>query len=49
MEDIARAAGWKPMGFMGAEHMKSGITDADELCAVILELSVINRADVEKG
>ena len=48
MEDIARAAGWKPMGFMGAEHMKSGITDADELCAVILELSVINRAEVEK-
>ena len=40
LEEIAREAGWEPMGKMGVEHVKEGITDAEELGRVILELSV---------
>ncbi len=40
LEEIARDAGWQPMGHMGVMHMKNGITDAEELGRVILELSV---------
>ncbi|MBI1308537.1 MAG: hypothetical protein GC129_01585 [Proteobacteria bacterium] len=39
LEDMARRAGWQPMGRMGAQHIKSGITDAAELSTKILELS----------
>jgi type II secretory ATPase GspE/PulE/Tfp pilus assembly ATPase PilB-like protein len=39
MEDIARRAGWQPMGRMGVLHIKRGITDAAELSTKILELS----------
>ncbi len=39
LEDIARRAGWKPMGHMGVLHVKNGITDAKELSTKILELS----------
>lgn len=39
LEDMARRAGWQPMGRMGAEHIKRGITDAPELSSKILELS----------
>lgn len=39
MEDMARRAGWQPMGRMGAQHIKRGITDAAELSTKILELS----------
>ena len=40
LEEIARDAGWEPMGKMGVDHVKEGITDAEELGRVILELSV---------
>ncbi len=40
LEEIAIAAGWKPMGHMGIMHVKAGITDAEELGRVILELSI---------
>lgn len=39
MEDMARRAGWQPMGRMGTLHIKRGITDAVELSTKILELS----------
>lgn len=39
MEDMARRAGWQPMGRMGVEHVARGITDAAELANKILELS----------
>lgn len=39
IEDIARRAGWQPMGRMGVLHVKNGITDAAELSTKILELS----------
>jgi hypothetical protein len=39
MEDMARRSGWQPMGRMGAEHVKRGITDCAELSTKILELS----------
>ncbi len=39
MEDMARRAGWQPMGRMGVLHIKRGITDAAELSTKILELS----------
>lgn len=39
IEDMARRAGWQPMGRMGAQHVKNGITDAAELSTKILELS----------
>ena len=49
LEEIATAAGWEPMGKMGVEHVKAGITDAEELGRVILELSVEIREKEEKG
>ena len=39
LEDIARRAGWQPMGYMGVLHVKNGITDAAELASKILELA----------
>lgn len=39
LEEIARRAGWKPMGYMGVLHVKDGITDCAELSAKVLELS----------
>ncbi|MEC9291632.1 MAG: ATPase, T2SS/T4P/T4SS family [Pseudomonadota bacterium] len=39
LEDIAKRAGWLPMGHMGTLHMKYGITDAEELSDKVLELS----------
>jgi len=39
LEDMARRAGWQPMGRMGVEHIARGITDAAELSSKILELS----------
>ena len=39
MEDVAKRAGWQPMGHMGVIHVKNGITDAAELSRKILELS----------
>ncbi|HEX2859143.1 MAG TPA: ATPase, T2SS/T4P/T4SS family [Alphaproteobacteria bacterium] len=39
IEDMARRAGWQPMGRMGAQHIAAGITDANELASKILELS----------
>ncbi len=39
MEEIAKRAGWQPMGRMGVLHIKRGITDAAELSTKILELS----------
>lgn len=39
LEDIAKRAGWQPMGRMGVLHIKRGITDAAELSTKILELS----------
>ena len=39
LEDMARRAGWQPMGHMGVLHVKRGITDAKELSSKILELS----------
>jgi type II secretory ATPase GspE/PulE/Tfp pilus assembly ATPase PilB-like protein len=39
LEDMARRAGWQPMGRMGAQHMAAGITDAAELSSKILELA----------
>lgn len=39
IEDMARRAGWQPMGHMGTLHVKNGITDAAELSNKILELS----------
>jgi type II secretory ATPase GspE/PulE/Tfp pilus assembly ATPase PilB-like protein len=39
IEDMARRAGWQPMGRMGAQHMAAGITDAAELSSKILELA----------
>lgn len=41
LEFIAKRAGWKPMGYMAAQHMCHGITDAAELQAVILELAAL--------
>ncbi|MCP5405687.1 MAG: Flp pilus assembly complex ATPase component TadA [Pseudomonadaceae bacterium] len=38
LEDMARRAGWQPMGRMGVEHVARGITDAGELASKILEL-----------
>ena len=40
LEELALASGWEPMGKMGVHHVKEGITDAEELGRVILELSV---------
>ena len=48
LEDIATKAGWEPMGKMGVEHVKQGITDAEELGRVILELSVEIREQEEQ-
>lgn len=42
MEKLAIAAGWKPMGYMGCEHVINGITDVKELQRVVLELSGID-------
>ena len=39
LEDVARRAGWKPMGYMGVLHVKNGITDCAELSQKVLELS----------
>lgn len=39
LEDMARRAGWQPMGRMGTIHIARGITDAAELSTKILELS----------
>ncbi|MDD9912133.1 MAG: ATPase, T2SS/T4P/T4SS family [Alphaproteobacteria bacterium] len=39
IEDVARRAGWQPMGYMGVLHVKNSITDATELSRTILELS----------
>lgn len=39
IEDMARRAGWQPMGRMGVIHIKNGITDAAELSTKILELA----------
>lgn len=39
LEEVARRAGWKPMGYMGVLHMKNGITDVHELAAKVQELS----------
>ncbi|PIZ30661.1 MAG: hypothetical protein COY40_04090 [Alphaproteobacteria bacterium CG_4_10_14_0_8_um_filter_53_9] len=39
LEDMAKRAGWQPMGRMAAEHMKRGVTDANEVASKILELS----------
>ncbi|PZP39998.1 MAG: hypothetical protein DI585_02280 [Pseudomonas fluorescens] len=39
LEDMARRAGWQPMGRMGVQHIKNGITDAAELSTKILELA----------
>lgn len=39
LEDMAKRAGWQPMGRMGVLHIKRGITDAAELSTKILELS----------
>ena len=39
LEDVARRAGWQPMGYMGVLHVKNGITDAAELSRKVLELS----------
>lgn len=39
LEDMARRAGWQPMGRMGVEHVSRGVTDAAELANKILELS----------
>ena len=41
LESAARRAGWKPMGYMAAQHMCNGVTDAEELQGVILELSLL--------
>lgn len=49
LEEIAVEAGWKPMGHMGVMHVKQGITDAEELGRVILELSVEVRQTEEKA
>jgi len=49
LEEIAAASGWKPMGYMGVMHVKQGITDAEELGRVILELSVEVRQSEEKA
>ena len=40
IEEIARRGGWKPMGHMGALHVKDGITDVHELQDVIVELAM---------
>lgn len=42
MENLAIDAGWKPMGYMGCEHVINGITDVHELQRVVLELSSID-------
>lgn len=39
IHDIAVRAGWKPMGYMGVLHVRSGITDVKELSSKVLELS----------
>ncbi|MEC8067785.1 MAG: ATPase, T2SS/T4P/T4SS family [Pseudomonadota bacterium] len=39
LEDVARRAGWKPMGYMGVLHMKNGITDVHELASKVQELA----------
>jgi type II secretory ATPase GspE/PulE/Tfp pilus assembly ATPase PilB-like protein len=39
LEDMAKRAGYQPMGRMGVLHIKRGITDAAELSTKILELS----------
>lgn len=39
LEDVARRAGWKPMGYMGVLHVKNGITDVHELSAKVQELA----------
>lgn len=39
LEDMAKRAGWQPMGRMGVQHVKNGITDAAELSTKILELA----------
>jgi type II secretory ATPase GspE/PulE/Tfp pilus assembly ATPase PilB-like protein len=45
IEDMARRAGWQPMGRMGVQHMKNGITDAAELSTKILELAAETLTD----
>jgi type II secretory ATPase GspE/PulE/Tfp pilus assembly ATPase PilB-like protein len=42
LENLAVKAGWKPMGYMGCEHVINGITDVDELQRVVLELSSLD-------
>jgi type II secretory ATPase GspE/PulE/Tfp pilus assembly ATPase PilB-like protein len=39
LEEVARRAGWKPMGYMGVLHMKNGITDVHELSSKVQELA----------
>ncbi len=39
LEDVARRAGWLPMGHMGTLHVKNGITDCAELSTKVLELA----------
>lgn len=39
LEDVAKRAGWKPMGYMGVLHVKNGITDVAELAAKVQELA----------
>lgn len=39
LEDMARRAGWQPMGRMAVEHVRRGTTDANEVSNKILELS----------
>jgi len=48
LEEIALRAGWAPMGKMAVEHVKSGITDCEELARVVLELSTHVREEEEK-
>lgn len=47
MEKLAVEAGWKPMGFMGCEHVINGITDVFELQRVVLELSGIDLEELD--
>lgn len=47
MEDLAVNAGWKPMGYMGCEHVINGITDVFELQRVVLELSGIDLEELD--
>jgi type II secretory ATPase GspE/PulE/Tfp pilus assembly ATPase PilB-like protein len=39
LEETAKRAGWKPMGYMGVLHLKNGITDVHELASKVQELA----------